>query len=37
MLGNVFSMAIYSGSNPFSADICFKMQISVFEKEISAF
>ena len=30
MLGNVFSMAICLGSNPFNADICVKMQISVF-------
>ena len=30
MLVNVFIIAICLGSNPFNADICFKMQMSVF-------
>ena len=30
MLGNIFSMAICLGSNPFIADMCSKMQMSVF-------
>ena len=30
MLGNIFSMAIFWGLNPFNADICSKMQRSDF-------
>ena len=30
MLGDIFCMAICLGSNPFNADICSKMQMSVF-------
>ena len=29
MLGNIISMAICLGSNPFNADIRFKMQMSL--------
>ena len=37
MLGNIFCKAICLGTNPFNANICFKMQMSVFYVEISAF
>ena len=37
MLGNVCSMVICLSLNPFNADICFKMKITAFSIEISAF
>ena len=37
MLGNICRMAICLGLNPFNADICFKMQISAFQLNVSAF
>ena len=35
MLGNIFSMAICLGANPFNADICLKIKDICIFKDIS--